>query len=114
MTTESFMGCVSSHSKGMYRMRQGGERPHVSQRARDMGHPARLSANPSKRSTSKATSRTTSKATDRACPGFVEGSVRPTQDDFGVEEGAGDAGGNGEQFPLAAEDFDQGGAGKFG
>lgn len=33
-------------------------------------------------------------------------SVRPTQDDFGVEEGAGYAGGDGNQFPLAAKDFD--------
>src|SRR5271169_1251442 len=49
MTTESFMGCVISHSKGMYRMRQGGERPHVSQRARDLGAPSGLSANPSKK-----------------------------------------------------------------
>ena len=36
------------------------------------------------------------------------------EDDFGVEEGAGDAGGDGEQFGLAGEDFDLAGAGKFG
>ena len=36
------------------------------------------------------------------------------EDDFGVEEGAGDAGGDGEQFGLAGEDFDLAGAGEFG
>ena len=36
------------------------------------------------------------------------------QHDLGVEQRAGDASGDGDQFPLAAEDFDLGGAGKFG
>ena len=36
------------------------------------------------------------------------------EDDFGVEEGAGNAGGDGEQFGLAGEDFDLAGAGEFG
>ena len=36
------------------------------------------------------------------------------EDDFGVEEGSGDAGGDGDQFPLAVEDFDLAGAGEFG
>ena len=31
-----------------------------------------------------------------------------------MEEGAGDAGGDGEQFGLAGEDFDLAGAGEFG
>ena len=36
------------------------------------------------------------------------------EDDFGVEESAGDAGGDGEQFRLAGEDFDLAGAGYVG
>jgi hypothetical protein len=36
------------------------------------------------------------------------------KDDFGMEEGAGDAGGDGEQVGLAGEDFDLAGAGEFG
>ena len=44
----------------------------------------------------------------------MDRSVRPTEDYVGVEEGAGHAGGDGDQFPLAAEDFDLAGAGKFG
>jgi len=44
----------------------------------------------------------------------MDWSVRPAEDYFGVEEGAGHAGGDGDQFPLAAEDFDLAGAGKFG
>ena len=35
------------------------------------------------------------------------------EDDFGVEEGAGYSGGDGEQFPLSGEDFDLAGTGKF-
>ena len=35
------------------------------------------------------------------------------EDDFGMEEGSGDAGGDGEEFGLAGEDFDLAGAGKF-
>ena len=41
-------------------------------------------------------------------------SVRPTQDDLGVEQGAGDGGGDRDQVALAVEDFDLAGAGEFG
>lgn len=50
--------------------------------------------------------KSTSKGTDR--------SVRPTQDDFGVEQGAGDASGDGDEVALAEENLDLPGAGEFG
>jgi len=37
-----------------------------------------------------------------------------TKNNFGMEQGAGDAGGDGDQVCLAAEDFDLAGAGQFG
>ncbi|MGB0109171.1 MAG: hypothetical protein WBP52_11780 [Terriglobales bacterium] len=42
----------------------------------------------------------------------MDRSGRAAENNFGVEEGAGDAGGDGEQFPLAAEYVDLGGAGE--
>ena len=42
------------------------------------------------------------------------GELRRGEDDFGMEEGAGYSGGDGDEVALAGEDFDLAGAGKIG
>src|SRR5580704_7632850 len=95
------------------RSRNQGQRQRARSKAR-LGSRAKVKGVGQECPTHTGNLNTKSKATEKECSSHMGCSLFAGEDDFGVEEGAGEAGGDGEEVGLSGEDFYVAGAGNLG